>query len=161
MFLKDYNTVMRRLLHVNPFMENSFVKIGTNLEYNEQVCHFVDQIPEIGQQQYEEFVDSRLINRKKLVSDPIEKNNFVTPAKSETKSNLKNSISLKESDFNKLKAASLRQSKCAELFTKEFTGFPECLTKNQEMYHGSKSALLGLRFIPISYSHDKTECNIY
>ena len=37
MFLNDHNTVMRRLLPVNPFMENSFVKIGTNLEYNEQV----------------------------------------------------------------------------------------------------------------------------
>ena len=52
MFLKDYNIVIRRLLPVNPFMENLFVKIGTNLEYNEQVCHFVDQIPEICQQQY-------------------------------------------------------------------------------------------------------------
>ena len=103
-------------------------------------CH---QIPEIGQQQYEEFVDSRLIKCKKLVSDPIWKNNFVTPAKSETKSNPKNSVSLKESDFNKLKAvATFRQSKYVELFTKEFTDFPECLTKNQEVYHGSKSALL-------------------
>ena len=90
---------MRRLLPINPFTENSFVKIGTNLEYNEQVCHFVDQIPEIGQQQYEEFIDSRLIKCKKLVSDPIKKSNFVTPAKSETKSKPKNSVSLKESDF--------------------------------------------------------------
>ena len=123
-------------------MENSFVKIGTNLEYNEQVCHFVDQIPEISQQQYKEFVNSGFIKCKKLVSDPIKKNNFVTPAKSEIKSNSKNSVSLKESD-NKLRTAvSFLQSKFAELFTKEFTGFPECSTKNQEMYHGSKSALL-------------------
>ena len=61
MFVKDYATVIRRPLPVNLFMEESFVKVGTNLKYSAMVCDFVDQIPEIGQQQYEEFVDSRLI----------------------------------------------------------------------------------------------------
>ena len=37
--------------------------------------------PQIGQQQYEEFVHDRLLTFQKLVSDPIEKNNFSTPAK--------------------------------------------------------------------------------
>ena len=143
MFKKDYATIIGRLLPVNPFLEESLIKVGTNVEYNEQVCDFVDAIPEIGQQQYKEFVDSRLVKCKKLVSDTIKKNNFVIPAKSIAKTNQKKSVSLKESDFNKLRAAtSFRPSLCAELFKTEMTGLPECLTKEQQMYHSNKSQLL-------------------
>ena len=50
---------------------------------------------------------------------------------------------LKESDFNKLRAAALfRPSLCAEVFKIEMTGLPECFTKKQQMYHGNKSQLL-------------------
>ena len=79
---KDYTTVIERLLPVNPFMEDSFNKVVTDIAYSEKVCVLVNAIPEIGQKQYKEFVDTRLLRCKKLVSDTITKNNFVTPAKS-------------------------------------------------------------------------------
>ena len=52
---------------------------------------------------------------------------------------------LKESDFNKLRAAALfRPSLCAEVFKIEMTGLPECFTKKQQMYHNNKSQLLNI-----------------
>ena len=51
-FRKDYATVIGRLLPVNPFFEDSFIQIGTDIVYSEEVCAFVDAIPEIGQKQY-------------------------------------------------------------------------------------------------------------
>ena len=89
--------------------------------------------PEIGQKQYKEFVDTRIIRCKKPVSDTITKNNFVTPAKPTAKADPKKTSTLKESDFNKLKAAALfRPSLCVEVFKIEMTGLPGCLTKKQQ-----------------------------
>ena len=52
-------------------------------------------------------------------------------------------FTLKESDFNKLRAAALFcLPLCAEVFKIEMTGLPECFTKKQQMYHGNKSQLL-------------------
>ena len=131
------------MLPVNPFFEDSFIKVGTDIAYNEEVCAFVNAIPEIGQKQYKEFVDTRLIRCKKLFSDTITKNNFVTPAKSTAKADPKKTSTLRESDFNKLRAAALfRSSLCVEVFSVEMTGLPECFTKKQQMYHCNKSQLL-------------------
>ena len=86
-------------------------------------------MPEIGQKQYKEFVDTQLIRCKKRVSDRITKNNFVTPAKSTAKADPKKTSTFKESDFNKLRAAALfHPSLCAEVFKIEMTGLPECFT---------------------------------
>ena len=104
MFKKDCTTVIGRLLPFNPFLEDSFIKVSTDIAYSEEVCAFVDSIPEIGQQQYKEFVDTRLIRCKKLVSDTITKNDFVTPAKSTAKADPKETPNPKESDFKKLRA---------------------------------------------------------
>ena len=104
MFKKDCTTVIGRLLPFNPFLEDSFIKVSTDIAYSEKVCAFVDSIPEIGQQQYKEFVDTRLIRCKKLVSDTITKNDFVTPAKSTAKADPKETPNPKESDFKKLRA---------------------------------------------------------
>ena len=143
MFRKDYTTVIRRLLPVNPFLEDSFIKVGTDIAYSEKVCPFIDVIPNIGQKQYKEFVDTRLIRCKKLVSDTITKTNFVTPVKSTAKADPKEVSTLKESDFNKLRATALfRPSLCAEVFEIEMTDLPECFTKKQQMHHANKSQLL-------------------
>ena len=66
MFTKDYAKVIGRLLPVNPFLEDSFIKVGTDIAYSEEVCAFVDAIPEIGQKQYKEFVDTRLSDARNL-----------------------------------------------------------------------------------------------
>ena len=68
---------------------------------------FVDSILDVGQQQYKQFVDTRLIRCKKLVSDTFAKNNLVTPAKSTTKTGSKKTSTLKESGFIQLRAAAL------------------------------------------------------
>ena len=143
MFRKDYTIVIGRLLPVNPFLEDSFIKVGTDIAYSEEMCAFVDSITEIGQKQYKEFVDTRLIRCKKLVSDTITKKNFVTPAKSTAKADPKKTPTLKESDFNKLRAAALFCAfLCAEVFKIEMTDLPESFTKKQQIYYGSKSQLL-------------------
>ena len=51
MFRKDYTTVIGRLLPVNPFLKDSCIKVETDITYSEEVCAFVDAIPEIGQKQ--------------------------------------------------------------------------------------------------------------
>ena len=50
-FRKDYIAVIRRLLLVNPFLEDSFMKFRTDIADNEEVCDFFDAIPKIGQKQ--------------------------------------------------------------------------------------------------------------
>ena len=47
--MKGYTTVIGRLLPVNPFMKDSFIKVEADIAYSEEVCAFVDAIPEIGQ----------------------------------------------------------------------------------------------------------------
>ena len=49
--MKGYTTVIGRLLPVNPFMKDSFIKVEADIAYSEEVCAFVDAIPEIGQKQ--------------------------------------------------------------------------------------------------------------
>ena len=124
-------------------MEDSFIKVGTDIACSEEVWAFIDAIREVGQKQYKEFVDTRLVRCKKLVSDKVTKNSFVTPAKPTAKAEPKKTSTLKESDFNKLRAATLfRPSLCSEVFKIEMTDLPECLTKKQQMCHGNKSQLL-------------------
>ena len=78
---------------------------------------FVDSIPKISQKQYKRFIDTRLIRCKKLDSDRITENSFVTPARSTAKADPKKTPTLQESDFNKLfVAALLRPSLCVEVF---------------------------------------------
>ena len=49
MFREYYTTIIGRLLSTNPFLEGSFIKVGTDIAYSEEVCAFIDAIPKIGQ----------------------------------------------------------------------------------------------------------------
>ena len=49
------------MLPINPFLKDSFIKVATDIAYSEEVCAFVDSIPEVGQKQYKEFADRRLM----------------------------------------------------------------------------------------------------
>ena len=131
MFRKDYTTVIGRMLPMNPFLEDSFIKVGTDIAYSAEACAFVDSVPEVGRKQCKEFVDRRIMKCKRLVSGTITKKNFVIPAKS----------TAKESD--KLRAAALFcPSLCAVVFKIEMSSLSECFKKIQQMYHGNKSQLL-------------------
>ena len=67
----------------------------------------------------------------------------MTTAKSTAKADPKKMPILKESDFNKLRAAALfHPSLFAEVFKIEMTGLPESFAEKQQMYHGNKSQLL-------------------
>ena len=48
MFTEYYTTIIGRLLPINPFLEGSFIKVGTHIAYSEEVCAFIDVIPKIG-----------------------------------------------------------------------------------------------------------------
>ena len=50
MFRKDYITVVGTLLSCRPFVEDSFIKIGSDIAYSEKLRAFVDSIPEELQQ---------------------------------------------------------------------------------------------------------------
>ena len=100
LFRKDYTNVVGRLLPINLVLKDSFVKVGTDIVYSKEVRAFVDSISDSAQQQYKKLIDIRLIECKKLISDAITKNNFVTPAKSAAKADAKKTPSLKESEFN-------------------------------------------------------------
>ena len=55
--------------------------------------------------------------QKKIISDTVTKNNFVTPAKLTAKADPKKTPTHKESDFNKLRAAALfHLSLCPDFF---------------------------------------------
>ena len=118
MFRKDYTTVTGRSLSIKPFLEDLFIKVGTSIVYSEEGRAFDDLILEVGQQQYKEFVDTRLIICKKLVCDTITKNDSLTPVKSTAKAGPKKMPALKESDFNKLRGTALFCPCLCERFSK-------------------------------------------
>ena len=120
------------------------MKAGTNVKYSEDVHEFAELIPDVGQQQYEDFVYSRLVTCTKKVSNTIKKNSFVTAStKQKGHRTDPNVVKIKDTDFNKLRAASTaRPSETEALFCNEFTSFPECLTKDCHMYHGNKAQAL-------------------
>ena len=72
MLREDYTTVVGRLPPI--------IKVETDITLSEKLRAFVDSTPELGQQQYEEFVDTRLFMCNKIVSDTVTRNNFVTSA---------------------------------------------------------------------------------
>ena len=131
MFRKDYSTIIFRLIPVNPFMEEHFVKVGTNVRFTKD--DYVRKIPDIGQIRCEEFVETRLTKCQKLVSDSIEKNEFTTPSKSIKKKAEIHSSVLTDTELNRLRAVVDHcPSDSEKLFAFEFTGFPEALTKDQK-----------------------------
>ena len=88
MFGKDYITTTGRLLPSNPFMEDSCIKVGTDIAYNsEEVCVFVDSVPEVGQNSIRNLLIHGLSDTKYLiVSDTITKKNFVNLCQVNSKS---------------------------------------------------------------------------
>ena len=99
MFRKDCTTVIWTFPQTNPFLENSFIKVGIDIAYSKEVRVFVESLTEVGQQQYNEFFDTRLNRSKKRVSDTITKNDFLTPAKSTAKACPKKTSTLKSSSI--------------------------------------------------------------
>ena len=66
MLRKDYTTIIGRMLPINPFLEDSFIKVGSGITYSEKLRAFVDSIPEVRQQMRKKFVDRRLLKCPKM-----------------------------------------------------------------------------------------------
>ena len=88
---KDYITVIGRLLPSNPLLEKSVIKkVGTDIAYSEEVCAFVDPIPELGQNSIKNLLIHGFSDANKLFSDfTVTKNNFVNFYQVNSKSRLK------------------------------------------------------------------------
>ena len=88
---KDYITVTGRLLPSNPLLEKSVIKkVGTDIAYSEEVCAFVDPIPELGQNSIKNLLIHGFSDANKLFSDfTVTKNNFVNFYQVNSKSRLK------------------------------------------------------------------------
>ena len=50
MLRKDYTTLVERLLTINAFLKDTFIKVGTNIAYREEMHAFINSIQEVGQQ---------------------------------------------------------------------------------------------------------------
>ena len=123
-FCDDYMIIKSRLMHTNPFEADAFVIVGTNSTFPKAVVEYAKLIPDLGNQQYEEFA-RRLIYGQKAVSDRIKHALSTTKFDEDEKDrNVLNSET-----FNKLRVAcELRPSLCNQAFTKEFIHLPESLT---------------------------------
>ena len=101
MFRKDYTTTTGRLLPSNPFSEDSFIKVGTDIAYSEELCAFVDSTPEVGQNSIKNLLIHGLSDVENLFLIQLQKLILLTLSKSTGKSDPKKTPTLKESDFNK------------------------------------------------------------
>ena len=87
-------------------MEEAFAKAETNVKFSGNVHEFVELIPSVGQQQYEDLVYSGFVTCTKNLSDAIKKDSFITAAiKQGGHTTDLSIIKMKDIDFNKLKAA--------------------------------------------------------
>ena len=117
------------MLPINPFLEYSFIKTGTDIAHSEKLHAFVDSIPEVRLWHFKRFVD------KNIVSDAITSNNFVVSAEWTAKADPKKSPTHKEFNYNKLREAALfRLSQCAEVAKIEMAGLPKCTTVTNHSY---------------------------
>ena len=53
-FCDDYMIIKSRLIHTNPFEADAFVIVGTNFTFPKAVVEYA-KLPNLGNQQYEEF----------------------------------------------------------------------------------------------------------
>ena len=100
-FCDDYMIIKPRLMHNNPFEADAFVRVGTNYTFPKAVVEYAKLIPDIGNQQYEEFTRERLIYGQKAVSDRIKLSRFALPTTKINEDENDRKV-LKSETFNKL-----------------------------------------------------------
>ena len=66
MFRKNYTAVVERLLQINPFLEDSFIKIGSSISYSAKLYAFIDSILEVHKRNCKEFVDRWFFRCQKM-----------------------------------------------------------------------------------------------
>ena len=133
----------------NPFKEDSvdLLVLDTKEIANEQVVATVNEIEKAGQDQFQVFVEERLIKHKKEVTDVIKLNKFAlfsNPKKSPSKekqgvTSLKQNCTL----FSQLYiSCQVRQGNLEEFFAQENQAFPPSISKFGDLRLGVKSDLM-------------------
>ena len=135
----------------NPFLESTsdLLVLDTRDIVDPAVTTTLNEIEEIGRQQYEVYVTERLSNRTKAITEPIKRNSlplFSRPsARQKSKSqqqlsSLKNDCSL----FSRLYIASqMREGDLDEFFAHENQANPPSLSNMGNLRGGTKSVLVG------------------
>ena len=134
----------------NPFCDESkdLLVLDSRDLADPAVISSIRQIEKLGQEQYDTYVNERLVNQTKPITDPIKKNNlplFCRPPireKSKTKlqlSSLKNDCSL----FSRLFIASqTRDGDLDDFFAHENQAYPPALSHQGKIRQGTKSDLV-------------------
>lgn len=135
----------------NPFLEesNDLLVLDNRNIMSAAVASTVQEIEKLGLDQYETYVNDRLINRTTSIEDPIKRNNFqlfkshqtkFKSGKHEQMALLKNDCSL----FSRLYVASqIRNGDLDKFFMHENQAYPPSLSHMGTMRTGNKSDLLG------------------
>ena len=135
----------------NPFSEDSkdLLVLNSRDIADPAVINTVCNIDKLGQEQYDTYVNERLLDQTKPITDPIKRNNLPLFSRSPTReksrtqlqvSSLKNDCSL----FSRLFIASqTRDGDLDDFFTHENQACPPALSHMGKMRQGTKSDLVG------------------
>lgn len=134
----------------NPFMERStdFVTIHSKNIVDPAAHDAMKKLRNIGEEQYEAFVNDRFSNQTKKLSDPIKRNNMmmISGTKRKRKSGQSQQISRLKSDcylFSRLYiACQTRSGGLDDFFKYENHPFPPSLACNGKMRSTTKASLL-------------------
>ena len=134
----------------NPFLDDTsdLVTLDSKVLMSEDVVNTVNKIEEIGNTQYQEFIEERVTGRSKSIYDPIRKNNLPLfrsgqrkrPRSSPKTVAMKNDVQL----FSRLYiSCQSRDGDLESFFEHENQPWPPSLAENNSMRHGNKSDLMG------------------
>ena len=134
----------------NPFLENSgdLLVLDSRNIADTAVASTIQQIEKLGRDQYEMFVEERLVERTKAITDPIKRNSlplFSQPPVRKKSGKLLQVTTLKNncSLFSRLYVASqVRNGDLDEFFKHENQACPPSLSSMGVMRSGTKSDLL-------------------
>ena len=135
----------------NPFAENSkdLLVLDSRDLADPAVIDTLRQIKSLGQEQYDTYVNERLVNQTKPITDPIKRNNLQLfsrpPVRTKSRaqlqrSSLKNDCSL----FSRLYIASqIRSGDLDKFFQHENQAYPPASSQMGKLRTGTKSDLVG------------------
>ena len=135
----------------NPFAENSkdLLVLDSRDLADPAVIHMLRQIKSLGQEQYDTYVNERLVNQTKPITDPIKRNNlplFSRPPVRE-KSRVQLQLSLLKNDcslFSRFYIASqIRSGDLNQCFQHENQAYPPALSQMEKLRTGPKFDLVG------------------
>ena len=135
----------------NPFAENSndLLVLDSRDLADPAVIDTLRQIKSLGQEQYDTYVNERLVNQTKPITDPIKRNNLLLfsrpPVREKSRAQLqRSSLNNGCSLFSRLYIASqIRSGDLGQFFQHENQAYPPALSQMGKLRTGTKSDLVG------------------